>query len=167
MGCCWSNEDDKYGQSEPDETTGLLRNPVGTTQTRPIIGDGLYNPQAAQVPLKGDEQSALSRILHQTASNVIDVAAIDSQQLEHHDYHDRSRQYSNRINMVLNRTGQPKTYKTSLPNGISAPQSVLAAQPISLADVQLITSAAERASKALKDVKVVHKEELVVPFGDP
>jgi hypothetical protein len=47
---------------------------------------------------------------------------------------------SNRVNMVLSSTGRGRQYKMPLPNGVNAPQIVLASQPISLADIELVST---------------------------
>lgn len=111
-----------------------------------------------------NEQSALDKILQRTARNVIDVS-VESNLVEQTEYQERARQYSNRINMVVGSSRLRQ--KTNLPNSLIAPQSVLAGKPISLNDVQLITNAAEKAAKCIKEIKVQHKENLVVPFGVP
>jgi len=56
-----------------------------------FTSDDLRYP--GSVPKPTDEQSALNKILQQTATNVIDVAALDSHNLEQHEYVERARQY--------------------------------------------------------------------------
>lgn len=135
----------------------------GHTQI-PSSHDSTITPVPNSKP-KADEESALSGILHRTARNVIDVAAIETQGIEQNEYHDRARLYSNRANSVLSTTSRGRQYKLPVPNGVSAPQIVLASQPISTADVELISAAALKASQVMTQVKVEHKEDLVVPFG--
>lgn len=98
---------------------------------------------------------------------MIDVAATETQGMEQNEYHDKARQYSNRVNQVLASSSRGRQYKLPVPNGVSAPQIVLASQPISTADIDLISSAALKASQVMKHVRVEHKEDLVVPFGVP
>lgn len=166
MGCCFSSEDDKTSQQgDPDERSRLLGNPVGNT-TRPT-----HRPEAYEThtPLpfgpRGDEQSALNKILHQTASNVIDVSAMDSH-LEQHEYLDRARQYTQRVNGF----GQKLSYvprRVCLLADLPAPEKILSADPVSPADLQLMEESFVKVLQALEDVKVVHKEDLVVQFGIP
>ncbi|XP_033742812.1 ragulator complex protein LAMTOR1-like [Pecten maximus] len=167
MGCCFSSDEEKdYLNSDANETSRLLGDPVSNNSTpQTQIGDG-YNSIAPQQSQKGDEQSALERILHNTARNVIDVGAIDGQTVENQEYHDRSQQYSGRLNMKLGTSGRGRSYRM-LSNCTATPQVTLSQPPVSIGDVQLITSVAERLSKAVKEVKVEHKEDLVVPFGVP
>ncbi|CAG2254435.1 ragulator complex protein LAMTOR1-like isoform X2 [Mytilus galloprovincialis] len=162
MGCCFSSEDDKDTlTNEPDETTRLI-NPVQNHSPRSV---GPSSEPAIVSHPKGDEHSALERILQKTARDVIDVTN-ESNLVEQTEYQERTRQYSNRVNMVVGGSSRLKQ-KPNLPNCVTAPQSVLASKPISLHDIQLITNATEKASRCIKEIKVQHKENLVVPFGVP
>ena len=68
-------------------------------------------------------------------SNVIDVGALDSQHLEQHEYMDRSRAYSKRIEM-----GGFKVPSNTpcLLKDIPAPERVLAAEPLAPEDHELV-----------------------------
>lgn len=164
MGCCFSSDEDKtIGSQEPDERTRLLDpNPNAAA---PIPGNQPGQTYTRERE-KGDEQSVMDRILHQNAQEVIDVASNETL-IEQHEYHDRARQYSLRFKMVLANSGKQGTYKMMLPNGITTPQSVLAAPPISPAEIQLISNTSEKFSKGMRDVRVQHREDLVVSFGVP
>ncbi|XP_076447115.1 ragulator complex protein LAMTOR1-like [Babylonia areolata] len=164
MGCSWSccYEDDKDPvYPEPDERTRLLD---------PTLGDAsapsLRNPEDqpfSQDHDKGDEQSVMARILHQNAREVIDVASSDNT-IEQHEYHDRARQYNTRLKLAMAKRG---SFRLTLPPGVTSPQSVLAAPPVSPAEIHLICNAAEKMSKAMRDVRIQHREDLVVSFGVP
>lgn len=166
MGCCFSSDDDKTSQSgDANERTRLLGNPVSNNQARSSSHDE-YGGRHSNSTQKGDEQSAVSRILHQTATNVIDVSALDAHNMEQHEYMDRARQYSQKI-----ASSSSKGYQNDRPvcllSDVPAVERVLDAESLSIADLQMITTTAEKAAKALQKVKVEHKEDLVVQFGIP
>lgn len=166
MGCCFSNDDDKASQGgDPTERTSLLRNPVSNNQARSSSHDE-YGSHHLNSTQKGDEQSAVSRILHQTATNVIDVSALDAHNMEQHEYMERARHYSQKI-----ATSTLKGYQNDRPecllSDVPAVDRVLATDPHSIAELQLIMITAEKAARALHKVKVEHKEDLVVQFGIP
>lgn len=68
-------------------------------------------------------------------SNVIDVGALDIHNLEQHEYMDRSRAYSKRIE-----SGRIKLPENTacLLKDIPAPERILAADPISARDEELV-----------------------------
>ncbi|XP_050415078.1 ragulator complex protein LAMTOR1 [Patella vulgata] len=163
MGCCFSEEEEPdYGPVNPNERTPLIDPSVSNQQA---INQDRSNSTYQQPP-KGDEQSALNRILHKNAREVIDVTA-DSQILQQSEYHDRQRQYSNRLNMVITNSGRQQAYHVNLPPGVTSAHTVLSAPPVSSADILLIINATEKAAKCIKDIKVQHKEDLVASFGVP
>lgn len=164
MGCCFSCFDDKSSQLEDVcERTTLLGNPVSNNVNRIAYHDDYGTQHTSAYGQRGDEQSALSRILHQTASNVIDVSAMDSH-LEQHEYLDRARHYQQRLLMASHPSSYPpKSLLADLP----FPDKILASEPISAADHRLMAECFLKVEKALESLKVAHKEDLVVQFGIP
>ncbi|XP_061185238.1 ragulator complex protein LAMTOR1-like [Saccostrea echinata] len=164
MGCCFSDSSDKDGDDPysggPNERDRLLPEPTSGGQSGPS-----YNTPSQRNVQKVDEPSALEKILHRTVRKIIDVSPGDT--VEQQEYNDRAFQYSNRVNMVLGGSSKIRASRPPLPNSMTAPHNVLSSAPVSLADIQLITQATEKAAQALGKVRVHHKEDLVVPFGVP
>uniref|UniRef100_A0A672PAZ3 Ragulator complex protein LAMTOR1 n=1 Tax=Sinocyclocheilus grahami TaxID=75366 RepID=A0A672PAZ3_SINGR len=141
---------------------------------KPLIPD----PNLNKIPTNGsdrnadslpsnrtDEQALLTTILQRTALNIIDVSAVISQGLEQHEYMDRARQYSTKLEVLSRTLSQKKP--VSLPSLTSQPHQVLAADLVSYADVQQVSKIAAYAYSAISQIKVDAKEELVVQFAIP
>jgi len=163
--CCFSCDEEKLSQSgDSTERTRLLPNVVGNSSQNQYGDDVDFGrPPSNQ---KGDEQSALNRILHQTATNVIDVMAIDAHNLEQHEYMDRARQYTQKL-ATANMKSIYTQKRPCLLKDVPAPERILTAELTPMSDLHLISSAADKAAKALTEVKVEHKDDLVVQFGIP
>ncbi|OXU22040.1 hypothetical protein TSAR_001915 [Trichomalopsis sarcophagae] len=164
MGCCYSlcKDDNSQQGGEVNERTHLLVDPVSNNTNIPRVhSDDYVSQYASSVPKKTDEQSALNRILHETAANIIDVGALDSHNLEQHEYLERSRAYAKRIETVGIKVPD---VSYCLLRDIPAPERVLASEPITQSDKELITDFMQKSVMALGEVQVEHKEDLVVPF---
>lgn len=119
----------------------------------------MLNPQPCVLPRKADEQSALNKILQETATyaslfilssfylifgifiyfrNVIDVAALDSHNLQQHEYVERSKLYRIRIHQICTPSRLLLQKQYFLLQDVPAPDSVLSTNPISQDDINLV-----------------------------
>ena len=85
---------------------------------------------------KNDELSALTKILNETANSVIDVSALDSHDLEQHEYYERMKAYKARLNGLV-KWSPPYQYKNLLTE-VPVPEKVLASEPISEANLLMV-----------------------------
>ncbi|XP_068703447.1 ragulator complex protein LAMTOR1-like [Montipora capricornis] len=160
MGCCFSGGDDTDGQrpaSERDPLLGGSSAPIANGQ-RPV--DDIHSSSTGPIS-KTDEQSLLSRILHQTAHKVIDVSATEPHSIERTEYMERSRQYMSKLSSVNNSSPY---HSGDLPAGVKVPQLVLASEPIPSGDIAFAIQAAKGVEASLSGFHVEPRDALVVQF---
>ncbi|KAK7082396.1 Ragulator complex protein lamtor1 [Halocaridina rubra] len=169
MGCCCSTEQENLSQDgEVNERTHLLSDPVSNNYQVNPSSNEYGNHYSSSVTQKSDEQSALNRILQLTASNIIDVGALECHTLEQHEYIERVRLYNQRLHTLASvKNGVRSRHEPQLLCDIPAAERILSAQPISSADLSLMLTSSQKIVTALSQVRVEHKEDLVVPFGIP
>uniref|UniRef100_U5EWX5 Ragulator complex protein LAMTOR1 n=1 Tax=Corethrella appendiculata TaxID=1370023 RepID=U5EWX5_9DIPT len=167
LGCCFCHEDSVSTGNEPNERTHLLVDPVSNSPAvRRSNSDDFINDYPNSLPKK-DEQTALNKIIQDTATNIIDVAAMDSSHLQPQEYNDRVKLYSNRLAQQWNSINHPTTGPIGLLKDIPNPETILSSSPISNEDLIMMRSVVQMAHTALSEIKIEHTDELVVPFRIP
>ncbi|KAG7484371.1 hypothetical protein MATL_G00048540 [Megalops atlanticus] len=158
MGCCFSGETEAPQQDPESKPLIQHANP----DSKPV--NGMEHSFPSPSSYRNDEQDRLSSILFNTAQNIIDVSASDTQGMEQREYMDKTRQYSNRLAVVANSLS-PKS--VALPSLTSQPHQVLASDLVPHSDLQQVSKMAAYAYSAISQIKVDVKEDLVVQFAIP
>lgn len=167
--CFRCKEDTTHQNSETNERTHLLQHPTNSSPTVIANNGDLSRDNQNSVPQK-NESNALNRIVQDFATNIIDVAAMDAHNLEPQELNDRIRMYSHKLSQQW---GNLQEDSTCVTNGLlkdipsSEAERLLSAIPILDADLHLIRNFTQKSYVALNDIKVKHKEDLVVPFCIP
>ncbi|KAM8707523.1 hypothetical protein ACLKA7_005067 [Drosophila subpalustris] len=121
---CWHCAEDLGSQGiEPSERTHLLADSVNQSPAlRRSNSADLSNEYSQSLPKK-DDQNALSRLVQNTAINMINVGALDSHNLEHQEYTDRIKLYSQRLQQQWNNVQHPCVVLKGLLKDVPNPQS--------------------------------------------
>eukprot|EP00099_Drosophila_melanogaster_P004477 NP_001189136.1 uncharacterized protein Dmel_CG14184, isoform B [Drosophila melanogaster] len=164
---CWQCTEDPGAQpNEPNERTHLLVDPVNHSPAlRRSNSDGLSTDYAHSLPKK-DDQNALSRLVQNTAINMINVGAMDCHSLEHQEYADRIRLYSQRLHQQWNNGQHASIAPKGLLKDVPSHQFYLSkpTYPDDTAQMKLFT---EKAHISVSHIQIDHKEAVVVPFRIP
>ncbi|XP_021953953.1 uncharacterized protein LOC110850732 [Folsomia candida] len=164
MGCCFSCKDDEDDQgNNTTERQQLLRDPIiNATAVVDVPSCDLKNVNIIEGQPSRGQEDELAKILHETASAMIDVSGSGSHSLDQREFQERSRQYLSAI-QALSPTllKSPSLLLGDFPN----PERQLGCALISQEDLVLMEWAMSEVEEALHSIRVEHDEDLVVPFG--
>ncbi|XP_043190379.1 ragulator complex protein LAMTOR1-like isoform X1 [Amphibalanus amphitrite] len=165
MGCCCSTESsDGSDAGDTNERTALLSEQQRLTGSGESGADPPAEaaPRAGDARARGDGETLLDGILHDMAASVIDVAAVDTPNMEQHDYVERCRQYSSAL-ARLSAPPPPALAFQDVPPPLA--QRLLSEPPARPDDVRRARQTAERLLEAVQAIQVTPGESLVIPFG--
>ncbi|KAH8397175.1 hypothetical protein KR215_010245 [Drosophila sulfurigaster] len=164
---CWQCTDDLGTQGiEPSERTHLLADSVNQSPAlRRSNSADLSNDYSQSLPKK-DDQNALSRLVQNTAINMINVGAMDSHTLEHQEYTDRIKLYSQRLQQQWNNVQHPSVVMKGLLKDVPNHQSCVS-KPIFSDDTAQMKMFMEKSHAGVSGIQIDHREAVVVPFHIP
>ncbi|TDG39101.1 hypothetical protein AWZ03_014476 [Drosophila navojoa] len=164
---CWHCTDELGSQGiEPSERTHLLADSVNQSPAlRRSNSADLSNDYSQSLPKK-DDQNALSRLVQNTAINMINVGALDSHTLEHQEYTDRIKLYSQRLQQQWNNIQHPGFVQKGLLKDVPNHQSYLS-KGIPSDDTAQMRVFVQKSIAGVLSIQVDHREAVVVPFEIP
>ncbi|XP_067140364.1 ragulator complex protein LAMTOR1-like [Centruroides vittatus] len=149
--CCSKDEETAQIEDAVDDSTrfnDVNKKQYGTIESNPVA-----------VPNNSEDEN-LSGILKRVEENVIDIPALRLTE-ESRDFTDRVEKYSQQLNLP---SACISNEKVCLLEEVSTPEEVLSKNPEIPAENEKITKIVDKTVNALKEIKIEHKEELVVPF---
>ncbi|XP_076360045.1 ragulator complex protein LAMTOR1-like isoform X3 [Tachypleus tridentatus] len=176
MGCCFScGDDDESSQHEdPNERTTLLSKPLEESSERTTLSNPLEESSERTTlsnPLEkpSEEKTTLSNPTSGSTSlgprkmvNVTDTPYIPLGQKE---FMDRARQYRREVASNVVDFTHPE--KPPVFVDFETPEAGLSVAPIPQKDLKLLNEACDNVLMAVKEIKVEHREDLVVPYVAP
>ncbi|KAH8405415.1 hypothetical protein KR222_011525 [Zaprionus bogoriensis] len=161
---CWHCTDDLESQGiEPSERTHLLADSVNQSPAlRRSNSADLSNDYSQSLPKK-DDQNALSRLVQNTAINMINVGAMDSHNLEPQEYTDRIKLYSQRLQQQWNNVQHPSVVLKGLLKDVPNHQ-YYASKGINSDDTAQMKMFMKKSQAGFLGIQIDHKEAVVVPF---
>ncbi|XP_058985099.1 uncharacterized protein LOC101895836 isoform X1 [Musca domestica] len=165
-GCLHCNDDLTNQGYDPSERTHLLSDTVNNSPALRRTNSENISSDCQSVPKKDDQQNALCRLVQNTAINMIDVGAMDSHNLEHQECDVRIKLYSHRLQQQWSNIQSPSKRVKGILKDIPKPDVYLTLS-VNPEDINQMTAAIERVHRALANIKIDHKEAIVVPFRIP
>ncbi|KAG5669903.1 hypothetical protein PVAND_000193 [Polypedilum vanderplanki] len=167
--CCLNCREEEARAGEATERSPLLQQQDQRNQTlqiRRISENNIdENEISTSFPTREkDEQTALSRIVQETNSNIIDVSALDTHHmLEQSEYNDRVKLYNQRLAQQWNNIPVPELGYNGLLKDMPNPEILLNFNPTT-EELAIAKNFVKEAAQAINDMKIDNQDDLVVPF---
>ncbi|XP_076360044.1 ragulator complex protein LAMTOR1-like isoform X2 [Tachypleus tridentatus] len=191
MGCCFScGDDDESSQHEdPNERTTLLSKPLEESSERTTLSNPLEKPSEEKTTLSNptsgstslgpsegytripyvlsekDKQILLDRLLQEVHEKMVNVTDTPYIPLGQKEFMDRARQYRREVASNVVDFTHPE--KPPVFVDFETPEAGLSVAPIPQKDLKLLNEACDNVLMAVKEIKVEHREDLVVPYVAP
>lgn len=163
--CCFSccKENKETQNDDATERTRLLSDPTHNIASIQRVADDYFGGNEASTPMS-DEQAAKRKVFQEGAADMIDVTG--PYQIDQHEYKERMNEYSRRL--ALSNIRLPPTKPKFILEDIADPEVYLSSTDIiSDIDYRLILNVSRDFAECLNEIKVEHKDDVVVPFEIP
>ncbi|XP_030375437.1 uncharacterized protein LOC115624749 [Scaptodrosophila lebanonensis] len=166
--CLHCTEDiSRTAQTETERTHLLANDQQNQSPALRRTNSDLNNDCSQSLPKK-DDQDALSRLVQDTAINMINVGAMDSHHLEHQEYTDKIKLYTQRLHQQWNNIQHPGNVPKGLLKDMPNHQFYVY-KPVYSEDTSQMKKFIGKCHIGVTDIKIEHKEAVavVVPFRIP
>lgn len=159
MGCCCSRESHSYDcESDVNDHSPLIV-PINADLTDHTV---LSTSPPLTSLQRNNEQDALTKILHHTATAFIDISLMEGGAVYQQDQRARAVKYSERLDGYLSSISIPAS-PLHLPAGLINPFPILMA-PVLVSDIEMISALSNELNSYMEIIKVQPMNDLCIGF---